>query len=191
MGATWKYETMFGSSFIEDNFESLLNSHGIETYSIDYDAGETFVDVVNGCRDINVDFIMGYSLGCFLAMACLHQKHKGMILLDPQSIIDHNQPKYIEDIDTANKFFNTDIANKNHAVSNTIDFSLIKPARNKTLFLFSEYGRSKNHLMDPKNICFRSIPNKQTVVIPNSSHYIMLEPARFDAAKTISEFVYG
>jgi hypothetical protein len=191
MGATWKYETMFGSSFIKDNFESLLNSHDIETYSVDYDKEETFSDIVKACGDINADYIMGYSLGCFLALACNKQTTKGIILLDPQSIIDHTQKKYIEDIDTANKFFDNDIANKNHAVSNTIDFSLIKPIRNKTLFVFSEYGRSKNHLMDPKNICFRSIPNKQTVVIPNSSHYIMLEPARFDAAKVITEFVYG
>lgn len=182
---------MFGSSFIEDNFESLLNCHGIETYSIDYDAGETFVDVVNACRDINVDYIMGYSLGCFLAMACLNQNHKGMILLDPQSVVDHTQRKYIKDIDTANTFFNTDILNKNHAVSDTIDLSLMKSVRNKTLFLFSEYGRFNNHLLDKKNTCFRSISNKKIVTIPNSSHYIMLEPARFRAAKTISEFVYG
>jgi pimeloyl-ACP methyl ester carboxylesterase len=189
MGATWKYETMFGSSFLEDNFESLLNSHGIETYAIDYEKDETFVDVVNACRDINVDYVMGYSLGCFLALAYPKQTTKGIILLDPQSIVDHSQKKYIEDIHTANKFFDNDIQNKNHAVSSTLDFSLIKPVHQKTMFLFSEYGKVKNSLMDPKNIQFRTIPNKKTVVIPNSSHYIMLEPARFDAANAISDFI--
>jgi hypothetical protein len=187
MGATWKYETMFGSSFLEDNFESLLNSHGIETYAIDYEKDETFADVVNACRDIDVDYLMGYSLGCFLALT--RQNTKGVILLDPQSIVDHTQHKYIEDIDTANKFFDNDIANKNHAVSSTLDFSLIKPIRQRTLFLFSEYGKNKNSLMLDNGKCFRALRNKVEVVIPNSSHYIMLEPARFAAAKAISDFI--
>lgn len=189
MGATWKYETMFGSSFLEDNFESILNANGIETYSIDYEQGDTFKDVVTACCDIKVDYVMGYSLGCFLAMACLNETSRGLILLDPQSIVDHSQEKYIEDIDTANKFFDNDIANKNHSVSTTLDFSLMRPIKQKTLFLFSHYGKTKNSLMTDNGKCFRMIRNKSTVVIPNSSHYIMLEPARFEAAKAISEFI--
>lgn len=188
MGATWKYETMFGSTFLPDNFESLLNSHGIETYSVDYGKDDTFNDVVSACKEIHFDYVMGYSLGCFLAIALANQS-KGIILLDPNSHIDHSQQKYIQDIDTANKFFDSDIENKNHNVHTTLDFSLIKPTNKKTLFLFSEYGKNNNSLMTDSGKCFRMLRNKTTVVIPESSHYIMLESKRFEAAKIISEFI--
>lgn len=192
MGGTWKYKTMFGSAFTENNFESILNSYGIETYAIDYEKGDTFTEVVTACRNIKTNYIMGYSLGCMPALACVHKDTKGLILLDPQSVVDHNQQKYIVDIGTANTFFDNDIANKNHAVGTTLNFAMVNfPVVNsiKTLFLFSQYGKDNNYLETDKGLCFRSIRNKCTTVIPNSSHYIMLEPARLDAAKSIMDHI--
>lgn len=191
MGGTWKYKTMFGSAFTENNFESILNSYGIETYAIDYEKGDTFIDVVTACRFIKTNYTMGYSLGCMLALACVHKDTKGLILLDPQSVVDHNQHKYISDINTANAFFDTDIANKNHNVNNTLNFDIINFRMLntvKTLFLFSQYGNDNNYLETDKGLCFNSLRNKHKVVIPNSSHYLLLEPTRFDVAKAIKEW---
>jgi len=188
MGATWKHKTMFASSFVENNFQNLLNSAGVETYSVDYDINDTFPEVVDQCKNIKADYIMGYSFGCFPAIACLNGNTKGLILLDADSIVDHNQTKYIEDIDTANRFFEEDIKNKNNVIGKTLDFSLLKPVKHKTLFLFSEYGYTNNNLDNPKNV-FMNISNKTTSVIPRSSHYIMIEPARFNATNSIMEFM--
>lgn len=188
MGATWKHKTMFASSFVENNFQNLLNSAGVETYSVDYDINDTFPEVVDQCKNFKVDYIMGYSFGCFPAVACLNENAKGLILVDPDAIVDHTQKKYIEDADTANKFFEDDIKNKNAVITKTLDFSLLKPVKQKTLFLFSEYGYSKNNLDNPRNV-FMNIPNKTTSVIPDSSHYVMIEPSRLNAFDTIMEFM--
>lgn len=188
MGATWKHKTMFASSFLENNFQNLLNSAGVETYSVEYDIDDTFPEVVNQCKNIKADYIMGYSFGSFPALASLRPTTKGLVLLDPDSIVDHTQKKYIEEIEAANKFFDDDIKNKNMVISKTLDFSLIKPVRQRTLFLFSEYGFSNNNLNNPKNVVAK-ITNKTTVVIPESSHYIMMEPARFNAFNAIMEFM--
>ena len=205
MGVTWKYDTMFNSAFTEHNLQQLLYNAGVETIAIDYEPTDTYESLVEDIKQItpDVDYIMGYSFGCFLAIATTSENTKGIILLDPNAEINHNQKKYIEDIETANKFFERDLLswrmdfnwspfgrdllskNKNLGV---IDKLIISPNKTKTLLLFSGWGDSNNSLCT-NGMYLKFLGEKKKVVIKNSSHYIMLEPTRFTLAKEIMEFM--
>lgn len=189
MGVTWKYDTMFNSAFTEHNLQQLLYNAGVETIAIDYEPTDTYESLVEDIKQItpDVDYIMGYSFGCFLAIATTSENTKGIILLDPNAEINHNQKKYIEDIETANKFFERDLLSKNKNLG-VIDKLIISPNKTKTLLLFSGWGDSNNSLCT-NGMYLKFLGEKKKVVIKNSSHYIMLEPTRFTLAKEIMEFM--
>lgn len=189
MGVTWKYDTMFNSAFIEHNLQQLLYNAGVETIAIDYEPTDTYESLVEDIKQItpDVDYIMGYSFGCFLTIATTSENTKGIILLDPNAEINHNQKKYIEDIETANKFFERDLLSKNKNLG-VIDKLIISPNKTKTLLLFSGWGDSNNSLCT-NGMYLKFLGEKKKVVIKNSSHYIMLEPTRFTLAKEIMEFM--
>lgn len=189
MGVTWKYDTMFNSSFTEQNLQDLLYDAGVETIAVDYEPSDTYESLVDDISKItpDVDYIMGYSYGCFLAVATANANTKGIILLDPNAEINHSQKKYINDIDVANEFFERDLLAKNKNLGE-IDKMIISPSKPKTLLLFSEWGNNNNSLCT-KGMYLAALGKKQKVVIKKSSHYIMLEPARFMLAKEIMEFI--
>lgn len=189
MGVTWKYDTMFNSAFTEHNLQQLLYNAGVETIAIDYEPTDTYESLVEDIKQItpDVDYIMGYSFGCFLAIATATENTKGIILLDPNAEINHNQKKYIEDIETANKFFERDLLSKNKNLG-VIDKLIISPNKTKTLLLFSGWGDSNNSLCT-NGMYLKFLGEKKKVVIKKSSHYIMLEPTRFALAKEILGFM--
>jgi len=189
MGVTWKYDTMFNSTFTDQNLQDLLYNAGVETIAVDYEPSDTYESLVEDLKELatDVDYIMGYSFGCFLAIASSTENTKGIILLDPNAEINHNQKKYIEDIETANRFFERDLSTKNKNIG-VVDRLIISPNKTKTLLLFSEWGNSNNSLCT-NGMYLKFLGEKKKVVIKNSSHYVMLEPARYILAKEIMEFI--
>lgn len=94
MGATWKTKSMFDLDF-KDNFCSILNSNGIETFT--FDIPETsHQNVVDICNDVikenNITNIMGYSYGCLPAIdLSLELGIDNLILLDPFTPVKLNK----------------------------------------------------------------------------------------------------
>jgi hypothetical protein len=88
MGGTWRTKSMFDLDF-EDNFCSILNSYGIETFT--FDIPETsHQHVLEICTKLvtehNIKNVMGYSYGCLPAIdLSLQNQLDNLILLDPFS----------------------------------------------------------------------------------------------------------
>jgi hypothetical protein len=185
MGATWKYDTMFSCHFIKDNFQTLLYNAGVETIAVDYSIDDTYDSIVDAVKPLvnNVDYIFGYSYGCLIALSCVTNRTKGVILLDPKTIINHNQQKYIKDIDTANKYFDRDISNKNQNIA-SISKLRFSPIRKPTHLIWSDYGHNNNTIEDIDRLMSQLELHEYT--IQNSSHYILMEEGRFElASKTL------
>lgn len=188
MGATWKHDTMFGSVFTEHNMQDLLYKSGIETISVEYEKHDTFYSLLNEIKLLSQesDYILGYSFGCYLAIASATKNIKGIILLDPNVPTGNSGEKYITNIDTANKFFERDILNKNLNLKprNIVGVNY-KP---EISIIFSEYGYKNNEMFKIQK--YLDFYKKVDIsFVENSSHFLMLEPARFELTKKILEFM--
>lgn len=100
MGATWFNSSMFDLKTETDSFSTLLNNQGITTYTFD-NIGSNFGDVrdyvgdrheenkqcaVDIVNNYDIDFVMGYSYGCYAAKHVAQMCDiKGVIFLDPRS----------------------------------------------------------------------------------------------------------
>jgi hypothetical protein len=97
MGATWHNQCMFDLD-IENNFSTILNNYGIETYSFNIVGsgpqpktefiGDKHEDNVRIAEELikqyDIDFIMGYSYGCKVVADVIKNVNlKAAILLDP------------------------------------------------------------------------------------------------------------
>jgi hypothetical protein len=186
MGVTWKYDTMFNSAFTEHNFQQLLFKAGVETISVDYELSDTYESLVEDVNKITpeVDFIMGYSFGCLLAVATAQKNTKGIILLDANSLGGNAGLNYIQDKETAQQFFERDLATKNEKLKDIPEKLIINPYKPKTFLIFSEYG-DKNNNLATHGMYLRALGKVNKTVIRHSSHYIMIEPARFELAKEV------
>lgn len=188
MGATWKYDTMFSCHFIEDNFQTLLYNAGVETIAVDYSIDDTYDSIVDSVIPLakNVDYIFGYSYGCLVALSCVDFRTKGVILLDPKTIINHNQQKYITDINTANIYFDRDLSNKNQNLA-SISKLRFSRWRKPTTVIWSEYGANNNTIGDIGKLVSQLNVNEYTIT--NSSHYIMMEEGRKELANKTLEIM--
>ena len=190
-GATWKRKTMFAPSFINNNFETILLNAGVGLSQVEYDVSDTHESILSASEQLynQHDFIFGYSYGCLPALkhANANTNIKGIILLDPSALPNNQQQKYIIEIEEANKNFAEDMSVRNKTLWDKyprIDYSNI---RCKVLVVYSEYGI--NNKSDGVKIHF--LQNKKVIVINESSHYIMMEPKRFELANHILEFING
>jgi hypothetical protein len=191
MGGTWKYNTMFNSLFTENNLQELLYNAGIETIAVDYDSNDTYQSLVNDVNKLTseVDFIMGYSFGVLIGIATAQKNTKGLILLDANSIGGNECINYIEDKETANKYFEIDLASRNENLKSFTEGKLIITSHKpKTLLIFSEFGDKNNNLCT-HGMYLASLGKRKKVVVKNSSHYIMIEPTRFELTNHILEFI--
>ena len=187
MGGTWKNDTMFDSVFTENNLQQLLYKAGVETISVDYDNNDTYQSLIKDIGEITpeVDYIMGYSFGVLIAIATAQQNTKGLILLDANSIGGNDCKTYIEDKQIANKYFERDLQSRNEKLKNFTEGKLtISPHKPETLLVFSDFGDKNNNLCT-HGMYLRMLGKLRKKVIRNSSHFIMLEPARFELAKEI------
>lgn len=186
MGVTWKYDTMFNSAFTEHNLQQLLYNAGVETIAVDYEQTDTYHSLIEQVNQITpeVDYIMGYSFGCLLAVATAQKNTKGIILLDTNSLGGNEGKNYIQDKETAGKYFQKDLETKNDKLKDVPEKLVITPHKPKTFLVFSEYG-DKNNNICTHGMYLRALGKVKKTVIKKSSHYIMLEPARFELAKEI------
>ncbi len=188
MGKTWKNDTMFDSVFIKDNMQSLLFNSGVETISVEYEKQDTFESLHKQISILSeeVDYILGYSFGSYLALASATKNVKGIMLLDPHVLNGNDAENFIEDKQTAKPFFERDILNKNNDLR--IQNFAISNYRPELLLIFSEYGSKNNELQKYAGyLNFYKTVNQ--ITIDNSSHLLMLENARFNLADTILDFM--
>jgi alpha/beta superfamily hydrolase len=188
MGATWKHDTMFSCHFIKDNFETLLYNAGVETVAVDYSIDDTYDSIVDAVKPLanKVDYIFGYSYGCLIALSCVTHRNNGIILLDPKTVINHNQRKYIKDIDTANIYFDRDISNKNQNLA-SISKLRFSPVRKPTHLIWSDYGYHNNTIGDIGRLMAQLQLSEYK--IENSSHYIIMEDTRIQLANKTLEIM--
>jgi hypothetical protein len=186
MGVTWKYDTMFNSAFTESNLQELFYNARVETIAVDYEPTDTYESLVEDVNKISseVDYIMGYSFGCLLAVATAQKNTKGIILLDANSLGGNGGKNYIENVETANNYFEKDLAVVNKKLKDIPEKLIINPYKPKTFLIFSDYGNKNNNLCT-HGMYLRALGKVNKTVIKHSSHYIMIEPARFELAKEI------
>jgi hypothetical protein len=80
-----------------------------------------------------------------------------------------------------------DTATKNELISEPpLPTPLDKILFNVNIFLSAE---NENSEKDMRGLKYRHIKNKQIQVIPNSTHWIMIEPARYTLANKILEIM--
>lgn len=133
MGATWHNKSMFDLDSDQPSMASILQSHGIETYTFNiFGSGpgvkEEFIGnqyqanvdyAVEIIEQYGIDYIFGYSFGAIVAVDVAQRTNvKGVVMLDPFANIKipfketADGDKYIIDPDTlvqALKDYNTNI----------------------------------------------------------------------------------
>lgn len=173
--------------FISNNFNDTLEKSGIAITYVDYNFDDTHESILNRVKETSeqYQFLFGYSYGCMPALMLSNKNTKGIILLDPSSVINHNQKKYILEIDQSNIMFEADIAKRNSNLFTKyprIEYSKINCP---VLIIYTEYAMKNK----TDGVKVNLLKNKKIIEIPDSSHYIMMEPRRFDLVKHISEFI--
>jgi len=113
MGATWHNQCMFDLAELEDNFSTLLNKQGIETYTFNIIGsgsmsqtdiiGDRHNDNIKLAKEIiekyNIEYVMGYSNGCGIVASLVSDTNiRGALLLDPGSTVKVNL-EFIENND--------------------------------------------------------------------------------------------
>jgi len=214
MGMTWHTRCMFDLDCSEPSFCDILNSYGIETYAVDNSSvgHAANVDQARALIDQHqIDYIFAYSYGCRVVMDLLHSVDvKGIMLLDP--ISDVRVPKEkthmgsvvrksdIDSVLTANSAQITAHMRAAHIAAVSDSDTLIVPGYMDHVLETnpSPYGRRLSDLF--KNRCrlfltkhclqvVRQWRPEATTFYPNSSHWIMLEPGRYQLAKAVHDFI--
>lgn len=176
MGQTWKYKTMFDLDMKEDSIGDILYDAGIEVISVDYDFYDEHSTVYSRAKELVLehapDFVMGYCYGSFPAAHCVGNAK--LILLDPcvNSTFDTSR---VVDIDAFTSQMHMDIMWKNENLSTSKPPSIpIDTIRSKVNIFLSEDNK-----LSTKGLQYKFFRNKHVEVIPQSSHLIMVEPARY------------
>lgn len=186
MGRTWKYKTMFDLDMEEDSFGDILYNAGIEVVAVDWDRNDDHQMIFQKCRELvnryNPDFIMGYCYGCFVCGVLPNNKTKHIFLLDPSAEVSQQKDFVPEFLPLMEK----DLTTKNirlDAKLPPIPFDKIKCG--VTIFK----TRDCSVLDQPNRMQVKYIKNKTIVDLPEASHYILIEPARYDLANRILEIM--
>ena len=214
MGMTWHTKCMFDLDCAEPSFSDILLEHGIETYTFDNSkiGHRHNVDLaVQLIQQYQIDHIMAYSYGCRVVLDLLDRVNvKGIMLLDPSSTVQVKKEKtptgftvYKADIDsilTANSVQTTAQMRAAHiaAVSDSDQLSVpgyidhvintTPPLHQKNLSrVFAGAGRLfLTGQCQPRDRQWRP---EITTLYPNNSHWILLEPGRYQLAEDVSNFV--
>jgi hypothetical protein len=190
MGKTWKYKSMFNLSMKEESFGDILYNAGVEVMAVDYDQFDSHEEIYSKAKELESqfkpDFVMGYCYGSFPASYC--NSNKGLILLDPcarQSFVENSN---IIDREAFIPLYQDDTEKKNQIISTPpLPVPLDKLTHRVNIFLSVENETSEQE--DERGIKYRFIKNKKIQVIPNSSHWIMIESARYELANRILEIM--
>jgi hypothetical protein len=185
MGKTWKYKTMFDLDMEEDSFADILYNAGIDVISVDWQTGDTHQTIFKKCRDLvniqNPDYIMGYCYGCAVASAIGNNKTKHMFMLDPCP----DKSKQTEFIPEFATLMNDDIKNRNL----NLDEKLPQIALDKIKCPVTIFNTSDSSEMDKQNSLQVKFIKNKTVVDLQGSHYVLIEPARYELANKIMEIM--
>lgn len=214
MGMTWHTKCMFDLDCDEPSFCNLLHGHGIETYAFDNSKNDHLDNVNTAIQLIKqhkIDYILAYSYGCRVVMDLLHKVDvKGIMLLDPSSVVRIKKEKtsmgsvvHKLDIDSMLSDNSVQITAEMRAahiaaVSNTD--TLTVPSYLDELLLTdpSPYERHLSVLFSRPCRLFLTAQSSESVrqwrpeattLYPNSSHWIMIEPGRYQLALDVSKFI--
>ena len=214
MGMTWHTRCMFDLDCDEPSFCDILNSRGIETYAFD-NSRVDHCDNVNQARQLieeyQIDYIFAYSYGCRVVMGLLENLSvKGIMLLDPSSDVRVKKEKTptgtvvrksdIDSILAANSVQSSAVMRAAHiaAVSDT-DTLVIPNYMDKVLvddpspyerYLPQIWTRpSRVFLTRQSSAQVRQWNPKITTLYSDSSHWIMIEPGRYQLAQDVYNFV--
>jgi hypothetical protein len=169
MGQTWKYKTMFAE------FGDLLVD--TEIIAVDYDVSDTHESIFKESKELvstfKPDYLMGYCYGSFVCINSADSDVKGIILLDPSS--------KIKTLDTSHE----DVQTRNLNITEPIPRIPLDKIACKVDVIFTTEGLTGNKT----GMQIQHIKNKQIHTIENSTHMIMIEPARYELAKRILEIM--
>lgn len=186
-GATWKRNTMMAPNFIENNFESILVNSNVGLSHVEYDQSDTHQTILRDLYHVskNYDFLFGYCYGCLPALKLCNENTKGIILLDPSTRIRNTENTYIIELDEAKKSFAKDASVRNMKLFEEFGQIKYSSINCKVLIIYSEYALNNNF----EGIKINKIKNKKIVNVSESSHFILMEPKRFEVSQHILEFV--
>ena len=174
----------------EESFGDILFNAGVEVMAVDWDMGDTHQEIYDKAKELketyNPDYIMGYCYGAFPAMHCCGDKP--VFLLDPcaknsfpenSKIVDMEvfMPKYRYDTDTKNTTIGTP----------PLPIQLDKIKQRINIFVTVENQNSEQE--NERGARYRFLKNKNVQLIPDSTHWIMIEPARYTLANKILEIM--
>jgi len=179
---------MFNLKMKEESFGDILYNAGVDVTAVDHDQFDTHELIYKTAkqveRDFKPDFVMGYCYGAFSAAHCAKT---GLILLDPCAKPCSPENSSIVDMDAFMPKYEYDTATKNELISEPpLSIPLDKIAFKVNIFLSVE---NKNSEEDMRGLKYRHIKNKEIQVIPDSTHWIMVEPARYTLANKILEIM--
>jgi hypothetical protein len=216
MGMTWHTKCMFDLDCDEPSFCDILNGYGIETYAFDNsknDHSDTVNTAIQLIREHEIDYIFAYSYGCRVVMDLLHSVDvKGIMLLDPIHVPNVQVPTEktpmgsvvrksdIDSVLTANSAQITTHMRAAHiaAVSDTDTLTIPtymdrvletnpSPYEGQLSSLFARPCRL--FLTRHCSQMVRQWRPEATTLYPNSSHWIMIEPGRYQLAEDVYRFV--
>ncbi len=212
MGATWHTKCMFDLDSEQDSFATILQQLGIETYTFDNSLNGHNDNVnfaVELIKQFDIDYVMGYSYGCITAYdvaQCVAVK--GVMLLDPASLARVNKKRIGNNFVLAKKDVRSALVENNTDISGLVSDSYINAVSDKEIFTVPTYPMDAYKecdyfnpgVLDQSNahmfLTSQSTPESRTwlpestMYYPESSHWIMLEPGRYNLANDVSQLIY-
>jgi thioesterase domain-containing protein len=152
---------------------------------------------------------MGYSYGCITAYDVAKAVSvKGVMFLDPASSAKVNKKRIGNNFVLAKKDVRSALAENNTDISESVSDSYINALGDREIFTVPTYpmdaynkceyfkpdvlDQSKTHMFLTSQSTTESrdwLP-ESTMYYPKSSHWIMLEPGRYNLANDVSQLMY-
>lgn len=194
MGRTWKYKTMFDLDMSEDSFGDILFNAGVDVIAIDYDQFDTHDDIYKQARMsasmFKPDLVMGYCYGAFPATHAASILHnKSLILLDPTPRTPYVENSLIVDIESFEPLYFEDSNFKNEYIIKNPPLPVNASAIRSQVHIFVTQENENSEQNGELGLKSKFFKNIKIEVIQNSSHWIMLEPARYTLANKILEIM--
>jgi hypothetical protein len=197
-GAIWKHHSFFAANFLEPNFQQLLLNAGVEIIACEYESTDTYQTIIDQVVSISsqADYIMGLCWGVWPAIAATQANTKALICFDPSVVFPGGaEARCWGDLDDANYIPWPDkqkvksILMQNLLIKNPNlvppETAIVSPHKPKTFFIFSNYGVRWNVLGTHGQYLQHLGPVIYRPGIKNSSHYLMIEPRRFELANEV------
>jgi thioesterase domain-containing protein len=203
---------MFDLDSEQDSFASILQQLGIETYTFDNSLNGHNDNVnfaVELIKQFDIDYVMGYSYGCITAYDVAKAVSvKGVMFLDPASSAKVNKKHIGNNFVLAKKDVRSALAENNTDISESVSDSYINALSDKETFTVPAYPMNaykecdcfKPGALDKLNVHMfltsqsttesRNWLPESTMYYPKSSHWIMLEPERYNLANDVSQLMY-